>query len=58
MGHKTRGTQSIAMFSVMVIGTILPIQLTLTLTHNLLLLSADKICKKFGPRSGLTKCRA
>ena len=58
MGHKTRGTQSIAMFSVMVIGTILPIQLTLTLTHYLLLLSADKICKKFGSRSGPTKCRA
>ena len=44
MGHMTRDTQSIAMFSVMVIGTILPIQLTLTLTYYLLLSSADNLC--------------
>ena len=28
------------------------------LTIYLLVLSADNFCKQFGPRSGLTKCRA
>ena len=62
MGHKTNKCyKSIAMFSEMVIGTILPIQLTLTLTHYLLLSSADNLCNSLDPdqaRQKCTKCRA